>query len=53
MQSGGGILLALALLVGAGVGVHYGQGSLGIVAGLVVGVIAVIVVAWRDDRRKR
>ena len=36
MQAGG-ILLAVALLVGAGVGVHYGEGSLGIVGGLVVG----------------
>lgn len=53
MQKGGGIILALSLLIGAGIGVHYGEGSLGIVAGLGVGLIAVVVLAWRDSRRRR
>lgn len=52
MQAGG-ILLALALLIGAGIGVHYGEGSLGIVGGLVVGLIAVGLFAWADSRRRR
>lgn len=53
MQSGGGIILAVTLLMGAGIGVRYGQGSLGIVVGLVVGLVAVVVLAWRDNRRRR
>jgi len=53
MQKGGGIILALCLLVGAGIGVHYGEGSLGIVAGLGVGLLAVVVLAWLDGRRGR
>ncbi len=52
MQAGG-IFLTLALLIGAGVGVRYGEGSLGIVIGLVVGLIAVGLFAWRDSRRRR
>ena len=52
MQAGG-IFLTLALLIGAAVGVHYGQGSLGIVGGLVVGLIAVGLFAWRERRRGR
>lgn len=53
MQKGGGIILALCLLVGAGVGVKLGEGSLGIVTGLGVGLLAVVVLAWADNRRKR
>ena len=52
MQAGG-ILLALALMIGAGVGIYYGQGSLGIIGCLVVGLIAVGLFAWRDARRRR
>ncbi len=52
MQAGG-ILLALALMIGAGVGIYYGEGSLGIIGGLVVGLIAVGLFAWRDARRRR
>jgi len=52
MQIGGGFLLAIALLAGAGIGVHYGQGSLGIVIGLVVGLVLVALVAWYDRRRR-
>ena len=53
MQKGGGILLALSLLIGAGIGVYFGEGSLGIVIGLGVGLLAVVVMAWRDNRRNR
>ena len=53
MQRGAGFILTLTLLFGAGIGVHYGEGSLGIVIGLVVGVVAVALFAWRDSRRRR
>lgn len=53
MQKGGGIILAISLLVGAVVGVKLGEGSLGIVIGLGVGLLAVVILAWADNRRKR
>lgn len=53
MQHGGGIILALALVIGAVVGLVVGQGTIGILVGLGLGLVAVVVVAWRDDRRKR
>nr|WP_295664000.1 hypothetical protein [Polymorphobacter sp.] len=53
MQKGGGIILAISLLVGAGVGVKLGEGSLGIVIGLGVGLLAVVVLGWLDSRRQR
>ncbi len=53
MQIGGGFILVITLLAGAGIGVHYGQGSAGIVIGLVVGLIGAGLVAWRDSRRRR
>jgi len=53
MQFGGGFVLMITLLVGAFVGVRNGQGSLGMVIGLVVGLVAVVLLAWRDNRRKR
>ncbi len=53
MQKGGGIILALCLLVGAGLGVKLGEGSLGIVIGLGFGVLAVVLLGWADSRRKR
>ncbi len=52
MQIGGGFILAITLLVGAGIGVYVGQGSLGIVIGLVVGLIGVGLVAWFDRRSR-
>jgi hypothetical protein len=52
MQAGG-IFLTVALLAGAAIGVHYGEGSLGIVIGLVVGLVAVGLFAWADSRRRR
>ncbi len=53
MQKGGGIILAISLLVGAVVGVRLGEGSLGIVIGLGVGLLAVVLLGWLDSRRKR
>ncbi|MGI4876360.1 MAG: hypothetical protein ACRYG4_02605 [Janthinobacterium lividum] len=52
MQRGGGIIIAVCLLVGAGIGVAVGQGSLGIVVGLVVGAALAGLMAWRDTRPK-
>ncbi len=51
MQAGG-IFLTFGLLIGAAVGVHYGEGSLGMVIGLVAGLIAVGLFAWWDKRRR-
>lgn len=48
---GGGIFLMAGLLIGFGIGVWQGQGSLGILIGLVVGGAAAAWVAWRDSRR--
>lgn len=53
MQRGGGIILTFTLLIGAGVGVAVGEGSLGIVIGLAVGLVAVVVLGWRDSRRNK
>lgn len=46
----GGVLLALALLVGATVGSVYRQPSIGLVAGLGVGLLLVALV-WLLSRR--
>ncbi len=44
---GGGIWLALSLLIGGALGGYYHQGSLGVVIGLVVGVGLAVVGSWR------
>jgi uncharacterized membrane protein YhhN len=49
-QRGGGIFIALGLVLGAVGGVLAHQPSLGLLAGLGVGVIAAIVLAVRDRR---
>ncbi|MCA3255600.1 MAG: hypothetical protein INF91_08295 [Alphaproteobacteria bacterium] len=50
---GGGILIAIGLIVGAGIGIAYRQPSLGVVGGLVAGSIAALAVTIWDSRRKR
>lgn len=53
MQKGGGIIIALCLLIGAGIGVSVGEPSLGFIIGLGVGaVIATLMVLLgpRPDR---
>ena len=51
MQAGG-FFLTVALLAGAVIGVRYGEGSLGIVVGLAVGLVAVGVFALVERRRR-
>ena len=53
MERGGGILLALGLLFGAGIGVAFGNGALGMVGGLVVGGLAAWGFARHDARRRK
>jgi len=50
---GGGVLVAISLIIGFLVGVSQGQGSLGIIGGLVVGLLLAGLVNWWDARRQR
>lgn len=53
MQKGGGIIIALCLLIGAGVGIAVGESSIGFLGGLAVGIVIAAVMAWRDSRAER
>ena len=46
-----GGLLALSILVGAGIGVAYQQSSIGLVAGSAVGAL-VAILFWLADRKR-
>jgi len=50
---GGGILVAIGLIAGTIIGVLYGQPSIGLLTGLVVGFAAAGAVALWDVRRRR
>ncbi len=52
VQRGGGILVAIGLLVGSVIGVMRGEPSLGLIAGFVIGLIGAALVAWWDSRRR-
>ena len=52
MQKGGGIIIALCLLLGAGIGVSVGEPSLGFVIGLGVGALIAVAMAVLDSRAK-
>ena len=52
VERGGGILIALGLIVGAVIGIIAGNGALGMLGGLVAGVAAAWALARRDTRRK-
>ncbi len=47
----GGAFVALAMLVGTGIGVAYGQPSAGFVIGTAIGVVIALLI-WAADRRK-
>ena len=49
-QRGGGILIALGLMLGAGIGAAVGQPSQGLIIGLGVGAAAAIALVLRDRR---
>lgn len=50
-MQGGGVLIALALIVGAILGTVYGEPSIGLVAGLGVGSLLALLLWLRDRRR--
>lgn len=53
MQSiGGGIILVIALFAGVFLGLRAGEPSIGLVAGLAVGVAGALGVNWWDERRR-
>ncbi|MGL4542913.1 MAG: hypothetical protein ACRCUI_10435 [Polymorphobacter sp.] len=52
-ERGSGCLLAIGLMIGAGVGVAIGQGPIGMIAGLVVGAAAAVAFAYRESRRRK
>jgi hypothetical protein len=45
--SGGGVLIALGAMIGAGVGVAVSQPTLGFLTGLGIGVVLALVIWWR------
>lgn len=47
----GGIFIAAGLVLGPVVGLMFGQTSLGLIAGGILGVVAAVLVAVRDSRR--
>lgn len=49
-QRGGGVLIALGLMLGAGIGTALGQPSQGLIIGFAVGVGLAIVMLLRDRR---
>lgn len=49
----GGCLLALCLLLGAGLGALVGEGSAGVLIGFGVGVLAAVALMLWDRRRGR
>jgi UDP-N-acetylmuramyl pentapeptide phosphotransferase/UDP-N-acetylglucosamine-1-phosphate transferase len=46
----GGALILLAILVGAGAGVAFGQPTIGILAGIAVGLVLATLI-WLNDRK--
>jgi len=53
VQRGGGILVAIGLLLGSVFGVMRGEPSLGLIGGLVAGLIAAALLTLWDSRRRR
>jgi hypothetical protein len=46
-QQAGGCLIAAGLIVGPIIGLAFGQTSIGLVAGGLIGVAAAVLMAWR------
>ena len=46
-----GALLALSIIAGAGIGAAFGQPTIGILAGIAIGLAITIAVWWRDRAR--
>lgn len=51
-MQGGGVLIAMALIIGAIVGTIYGEPSIGLVIGLGAGILLAILLWLRDKRRR-
>lgn len=49
-QQAGGCLIAAGLIIGPIVGLAFGQVSIGLIAGFVIGVVAAIAMALRDGK---
>jgi hypothetical protein len=50
-RRGGGCLIAAGVVIGPIVGVMFGETSIGLVAGLALGIVAAVVMALLDARR--
>lgn len=50
-SNAGGFLVAIGVLVGAGVGLLFGEATAGALIGLAAGSIAAVLV-WQHDRRR-
>lgn len=50
-RRGGGCLIAAGVLVGPVIGVMFGETSIGLVAGLAIGILAAIALAVADRKR--
>jgi hypothetical protein len=50
-RRGGGCLIAAGVVIGPIVGVMFGETSIGLVAGLALGIVAAVVMAVFDARR--
>jgi uncharacterized protein YqgC (DUF456 family) len=48
----GGFILAAAILIGAVIGVFAGQPSIGVLAGTAFGIVATLLIWWRDRARR-
>ncbi len=50
-RRGGGCLIAAGVMIGPVIGVMFGETSLGLVAGLVIGILAAVGLAVADRKR--
>ena len=50
-SAGGGVLIALGALTGAGIGLVFGEATPGVLIGTAVGIAAATAIWWRSRRR--